>query len=142
MIIPDFLPQPVASHHRPAEDPEVLSDFSDESEDLVSEWPNGDFQDARMYEEHRASSNRNRMNWFNSTGNSESPDDSIRKFADILGNTISIMHESSLANANKIAKRMPSKKLPIFDGNPLEWLHFKREFEKSTEISSRVLLIL
>ncbi|CAB0038351.1 unnamed protein product, partial [Trichogramma brassicae] len=135
MIIPDFPPEPVAFHHRPTEDPEVLDNFADENEDLESELPNnGDFQDARMYEEHRTSSNRNRMNWFNSTSNSESPDDSIRKFADILGNTISIMHESSLANANAIAKRMPSKKLPMFDGNPLEWLHFKREFEKSTEI--------
>ncbi|CAB0031482.1 unnamed protein product [Trichogramma brassicae] len=47
MIIPDFPPEPVAFHHRPTEDPEVLDNFADENEDLESELPNGDFQDAK-----------------------------------------------------------------------------------------------
>ena len=60
--------------------------------------------------------------------------DAITRLAKILGNTMKNLQRSSIENSYSYSTRISEKKLPTFDGDPLDWIHFRQTFESSSKL--------
>ena len=75
--------------------------------------------------------NENNVHMYNVRERNMCNIDQIDRFANTLGNKLIAFQQNSFNSSS--SNRTPGQKLPSFDGDPLEWRHFKQNYESSSK---------